>query len=246
MSQNSEDNSTQQATPVTPDSPLTEPSVVKDQGKENSKSPVDEATRKMADEIKSGRSPYDFRGEIQEKQSFFANFPMAGVVFVALLLFLAAATFFGYQKYTDMSDQFDDMAVEITTLSEQLHVLRDSNDWTSKSVVRAELQKTLVALERVIALGEVEVTKKALDLREEINAILIELEKDAKDVIEDDVHSSPGPGSPVGGLALPFDKSPMEVEESATAQGGGSDSGEPDAMLEKDPIQALFGKSGNN
>ncbi|VAX19956.1 hypothetical protein MNBD_NITROSPINAE02-1370 [hydrothermal vent metagenome] len=243
MSQNKEDNSTQQDTPPIPDSPVAEPSVVKNKGKENPGSPVGEATRKMADEIKSGRSPYDFRGEIQEKKSFFANFPVAGVVFVALFLFLAVASFFGYQKYNDMSGQFEDMGVEITTLSEQLRVLRDSNDWTSKSVVRAELQKTLVALERVIALGEVDITKKALALREEINAILIELEKD---VIEDDVPSSSGAGLGSGGLAPPQDKNSIETEKTSSKQSSGSDSGNADTMLEKDPIQALFGKSDKN
>lgn len=241
MSRDKEDVSSHKVTPPLPDSPITDRSILTNQGKEDYTSPVDEATRKMADEIESGRSPYDFRGEIIEKKSFIANFPLAGVVFTIALIFLAVASFFGYQKYTDMSGQFEDMAVEITTMSEQLRVLRDSNDWTSKSVIRAELRKTLVTLERVIALGEVEATKKALKLREEINAILIELERG---VIEDEISSAPRTDSGNSGLAKPRAKG--SIEKTSTGQDSGRDAESFDTILEKDPIRAIFGKTNSS
>lgn len=208
MPENSDNAEIERMTPPMPDvpvAPLDEASYEKRGG---AASTVDDVKQKMTDEIKRGGAPYDFTGEIDKEKSGGGGFSPSGKFLLIAILALGGVAFAGWILFENISGRMENMAKQISGLTEQVSAYRASNKLTELSLMRAELKKALSALEGAIALGDVEVTKKALKLRDEVNAVLAELDrgsgakmklKPPKPVINPEVINKPEPSATVPG-----------------------------------------------
>ena len=190
---------------------------------------------KMADEVESGRSPYDYSAEIEKAYREGARksrkgSPLVNIAAVAAFFLIFAAAFMGWKMFNDMSSEMDKMGVNIRELTEQLSAQRERGMKTGAAVTRSELKKTLVTLDSVMALGDEELSEKASKLRDAVLSILSgagDVKEDtrpesssapAKDTAEkmSEASSEPLPGETGAGEAeSPLQTAPENVEPDA-------------------------------
>jgi hypothetical protein len=134
---------------------------------------VENAKHRMADEMERGNTPYDFSGEI--KGGGFGLTPVATASAVALIAVLAIG-FFAWKFLSGVSGKMDNLGRNMAAISSQLQSDRDAQEAPRAALVRAELRKTLAALDSAIALGDPGVTSQALKLRDEVKDMLASIE----------------------------------------------------------------------
>lgn len=87
---------------------------------------VDEATKKMADEIESGRTPYDYSdGDEEQSSGDSAGFSLASIALASLVVAIPVIGFFGWSLFTRLSSEIDKMSTQISTLEGKLSTQDD-------------------------------------------------------------------------------------------------------------------------
>lgn len=230
---NDNDSSSKEKKPPRPDVPVPPEGTEKQSRKKSSGEDAGGARFKMADEVESGRSPYNFSPEVSpldfthEESDGGRVFSIANVAAVVALVALIGAGYMGWKMFTSLSGEIDRISHGIEELSEQLKAQREAGRVTGKAVTRSELRQTLTTLDSVIALGDAEVTDKALDLRGEVLEILSSMEPGA-------------PSSPEPQVSDVYEQAPLEpvsggFEETRAVEEYSPAEAEPDAVVEEVP-----------
>ncbi len=187
-------------TPPAPDVPVADDQILRQpHGNDSSvDDTVNDATQKMADDIESGRSPYNYGpagaqdGETTRPSGETADSSIGVVALTLAVVVVAVAVAFGWSKFEDVSGKLENMTLQVSELSSQLIEQREAGKLTAKAIIRMELRKSLNALERTIALGDARITARALELRDEVSNMLASMEGRAVEpALEKPVESKP-------------------------------------------------------
>ncbi len=166
--------------PPLPDVPLGAASAWSPPGHDNAEAPTasQSAQMKMAGEMESGRTPYDYSAELEKDQAAGAalsagrGVSFSGIAAFAAIAALIAVSLVGWQIVNNVSQKIDSVNTSVERLADRLIVQGRIATKTGRAVVRAELQKSLRTLEQVIALGDPETKQEALKLQSEIRAVM--------------------------------------------------------------------------
>ncbi len=166
--------------PPLPDVPLGAASAGVPPGHDNAEAPPasQSAQIKMAGEMESGRTPYDYSAELEKDQAAGAalsarrGISFSGIAAFAAIAALIAVSLVGWQIINYVSQKIDSVNTSVERLADRLIVQSRIATKTSKAVVRAELQKSLRTLEQVIARGDLETKQEALKLQSEIREVM--------------------------------------------------------------------------
>jgi len=136
------------------------------------------ARLKMADEMKSGGTPFNYRGELGQNggiNTSGSNGAGSFLVVVSLLLALlitGIAAFKGWSEISIVSDKVERVNHSVERLAEKLNKKINLNEETGKAIARSELQKSLKALGEILGLDDPEATRKAVELQGKIMDLL--------------------------------------------------------------------------
>ncbi len=136
------------------------------------------AQLKMADEMKSGGTPFNYRGELGQNgmiNTSGSNGAGSFLVILSLLLALlitGIVAFKGWNELSTVSDKIDRVNHSVERLAEKLNRKINLNEETGRAVARSELQKSLKALGEILDLDDPETTRKAIELQGKIMDLL--------------------------------------------------------------------------
>ena len=238
--QQREERDSSENAPPKPDVPAPAPEAGQPEpGESDADKSPESARMKMADEVESGRSPYDYSAEAAQKSrpgkdagaDRSGGFSLANVAVSVSVVALLGAAFMGWKMFTDLTGEVDKMAVAVRELSEQLRSQKDTGRLAGKALARAELKRALVTLDGVIALGDPDLTPKAIELRDEALDILMSLEpgkavQQKGEVAPETKESAAAPADAGESAAAPVERDSAESADSPPAAG---DSGAPEA-----------------
>ncbi|VAX19147.1 hypothetical protein MNBD_NITROSPINAE03-1800 [hydrothermal vent metagenome] len=222
------------------------------------------AQMKMAGEIESGGTPYNYDGELEEDRAsgqpppavnHFSFTRVAALTAVGALILI---TVVGWRIIENVSIKIDGINSNVEKLADRFLVESRLARKTGKAVVRAELQKSLMSLERLMATGDPLIKAEAIKLQNEIMEVMALIGAGAGVVVKKQIDIPDQAGSapalepepeltlePEPELTLePEPELTVDIEESS---GGGGES-EPDSPenVKQDEVEAAYEQAGQS
>lgn len=193
------------------------------------------AQMKMAGEIESGGTPYNYSGALEEDRAPVKkpvrSFSMTNVLALTAVGALIVLSVVGWRIMETVSVKIDGVNSNVERLTQRLLLESRLANKSSRAVIRAELQKSLKSIEHLIATGDPLVKTEAIMLKNEIRevmALLAARPVGKQNETEDRAESAPEP-EPAGDVeaplaggeeeAAPGSPENMEQERSDEAQG---------------------------
>ncbi|MGK7345626.1 MAG: hypothetical protein ACNS63_07440 [Candidatus Nitrospinota bacterium M3_3B_026] len=209
-----------------------------------------DARRRMADYVESGRSPYDYGFEEEDRgreRSSRAILSLANVAAVVSLAAVLAVGFMAWKVAGDVSGEMERLNAAVRKLSGQLRAQREEGRAASAAAARAELRQTLNALDEAIALGGPEAAERARELKDETLGLLAVLGSDAGKRAPEEgragIFVAPGADALAPGAEeeSPLMEEPVETEEPAVVMEEGPGAPEPGDVGEYLPEEEEIG-----
>ncbi len=212
------------------------------------------AQMKMAGEIESGGTPYNYDGALEEDRASgpppavnsFSLTRVAALTAVGALILIAVV---GWRIMETVSVKIDSVNSNVERLTDRLLLESRLAKRTGKAVVRAELQKSLKSLERLVATGDPVVKAEAVKLQNEIMEVMaligdgVAAQKQID--IPDQARSEPALEPELEPAPALEPELTVNVEEPS---GGGGESSEPDLPenVKQEEIEAAQEQSGQS